>query len=203
MLKKVTIIAETGVCKLKTEMQKSIIWNIDKRKLSNYKKEGWAEDYFVVTAKTNIGILVYNIEEFRMLSYAGFLAIYSNPENPKLELNSGKTWIWFDNEKTFSFLENSNCIAFRKPAYNPNSNKGDFPFLLINIKDKKFGFIEFDGASIYYGLEDFEYQKVKIIEIHPKDLESIQEKRTNEVIDLSKIKWFDIDAFDKALDKYF
>ena len=179
-------------------------WNIDTKKLTAYKKEGWTEDYFVTTTKKDFGILVYNIDEWRMLSYAGLLGVFSNAENPKLELNSGKTWVWFDNEKTFSFLDNSNCIACRKPAYNPNSNKGDFPFLLINLKDKKFGFIEFDGTSIYYGLEEIEQGKVKIIEVHPKDLEGIKtsNKRTNEIINLSTVQWFDLNEYDKALEKY-
>jgi hypothetical protein len=119
-------------------------------------------------------------------------------------LNSDKTWIWFDNEKTFSFLEKSNCIACRKPAYNPNSNKGDFPFLLINLKDRKFGFIEFDSTAICYGLEEMEEGKVEIIEVHSKDLESIKpsKKRTNEIINLSTVKWFDLNEFNRALEKY-
>lgn len=87
------------------------IWNIDTSKLANYKKEGWREDYFASTPKNDFGILVYNIDEWRILSYAELLGIYSTPENPKLELNSGKICIWYDNEKTFSFLEKSNCIA--------------------------------------------------------------------------------------------
>ncbi len=179
-------------------------WNIDTNKLTDYKKGGWTEDYFVTTAKKDLGILVYNIDEWRMLSYAGLLGVFSNSENPKLELNSGKTWVWFDNEKTFSFLENSNCIACRKPAYNPNSNKGDFPFLLINLKEKKFGFIEFDATSIYYGLEEIALGEVKIIEVHPKDLENINSvnKRTNETINLSTVQWFDLSEFDMALEKY-
>lgn len=179
-------------------------WNIDTNNLTDYKKEGWTEDYFVTTEKKDFGILVYNIDEWRMLSYAGILAVFSNSENPKIELNSGKTWVWFDNEKTFSFLDSSNCIACRKPAYDPNSNKGDFPFLLINLKDKKFGFIEFDSTSIYYGLEEIAQGEIKIIEVHPKDLENIKSsnKRTNEIINLSTVKWFDLNEFDKALEKY-
>jgi hypothetical protein len=66
-------------------MNDSLTWNIDKSKLTDYKKEGWIEDFFVVTPNGNFGILVYNIDEWRMLSYEGILGIYSNPENPKIE----------------------------------------------------------------------------------------------------------------------
>ncbi len=185
-------------------MKESSEWNIDPSKLTDYKKEGWTEDYFISTPNNDFGILVYNIDEWRMLSYAGLLGIYSNPTNPKLELNSGKTWIWFDNDKTFSFLDTSNCIACRKPAYNQNSKKDDFPFILINLLDKKFGFIEFNATSIYYGLKEIEKGKIKIIEIHPKDLERFKptEKRTDEIIDLATIQWFDLNDFDRALEKY-
>lgn len=185
-------------------MSKSSEWKIDPSELTDYKKEGWTEDYFISTPNNDFGILVYNIDEWRMLSYAGLLGIYSSPKNPKLELNSGKTWIWFDNDRTFSFLETSNCIACRKPAYNQNSKKDDFPFILINLRDKKFGFIEFNATSIYYGLEEIEQGKIKIIEVHPKDLERFKptEKRTDEIIDLKTIQWFDLNDFDRALDKY-
>jgi len=45
--------------------------------------------------------------------------------------------------------------------------------------------------------------KLTIKEVHPKDLENLKRpKRTNEIIDLKTIDWFDIKYFDKALDIY-
>ena len=151
-------------------MSERLKWNIDKEKLVDYKAERWTEDYFISSPNNDYGIIVYNIKEWSMLSYAGIIGIYSNYENPKKELNSSQTWIWFDDDKTFYFLEKSDCIACRKPAYNPNTSKGDFPFIIINLKKQKFAFIEFDGTSIYYGLEETEKNKARLIEVHPKDL---------------------------------
>jgi hypothetical protein len=184
-------------------MNEILQWNIKKEKLVDYKAESWTEDYFIASPNNEFGIFVYNIEEWRMLAYGGIIGIYSNPENPNIELNSSRTWIWFQDDKTFDFLEKSDCIACRKPAYNSNNTKGDFPFLLINIKQRKFGFIEFDGTSIYYGLEEIEKNKAKIIEVYSKDLDNLNiEKRTNEIINLDKLKWFDLIDFGRALEKY-
>lgn len=185
-------------------MSKTLEWNIDVNELAGYKNDGWTEDYFITRSNKDFGILVYNINEWRMLSYAGHFGLYSNQAKPILELNSDKTWICFDNERTFSFLEMSNCIACRILAFDPSSNSGGMPFLILNLKDKKFGFIEFDNTSIYYGLEEIEDEKIKIIEVHPKDLKRIAsaDKRTNEIVDLATLPWFDWSDFDTALEKY-
>ncbi|RYH72141.1 hypothetical protein EVU94_13820 [Flavobacteriaceae bacterium 144Ye] len=185
-------------------MNEILSWNINKEKLIDYKAEGWTEDYFVSSPNNEYGIIVYNIEEWRMEAYAGLIGIYSNSENPKLELNSSRTWIYFQNDKTFDFLEKSECIVCRKPAHNPNNPKGGFPFIIINLKKKKFAFFDFDPTSIYYGLKETEKNKAKLIEVHPRDLEYLnREKRTNEIVDLEKLKWLDLIDFDRALEKYY
>ncbi|CAM4405677.1 hypothetical protein [Zobellia nedashkovskayae] len=179
-------------------------WNIDKEKLIDYKSESWTEDYFVSTPNNEYGIVVYNIEEWRMGAYAGLIGIYSNSENPKRVLNSSRTSIYFQNDQTFDFLEKSDCIVCRKPAHNSNNLKGDFPFILINLKKNQFAFYEFDSMSVYYGLKETEKNKAKLIEVHPRELEVLnKERRTNEIVDLDKLKWLDLINFDRALEKYY
>ncbi|RKS42482.1 hypothetical protein BC962_3296 [Gillisia mitskevichiae] len=181
-------------------MNEILSWNINKKKLIDYKPEGWIEDYFTSSPNNEYGIIVYNIKEWSMGAEYGVFGIYSNSENPKLELNSSRIWIYFQSLKTFDFLEKSDCIVCRKPA---NNSKGGFPFLLINLKNKKFAFFDFDATSIYYGLEETEKNKVKLIEIHPEEIKILnRKKRTNEIIDLEKLKWIDLVDFDRALEKY-
>lgn len=178
-------------------------WKIHKHLLKDYQKPDYSKDYFVSTPDNKYGILVYNIDEWRMLSYAGFVAIYSTPESPILQLNSKESWIWFDNENTFYYFQQSNCFAFRKPAYKPKHPKSGDPFLIINFEKRAFGFIRFDATSIYYGLEEIEASKVKLFVAHPKELASLKgKKRTNEVINLDHLEWFDLKYFDHALEAY-
>ena len=179
------------------------MWNIDKSKLADYRKNEWNEDYFIATPNNKYGILVYNIDEFRMSAYAGFISIYSNPKDPKQELNSYQTWIWFDEENTFDFLERSGCIVCRKPVSTFNPEIGTYPFLLINMDQRIFGFIEFDYTSIYYGIDEVEAGKAILTENHPGNFENMEsEKRTGEIFDLREIEWFNLYDFDRAEEKY-
>ena len=179
-------------------------WKIETSFLANHKKSGWTDDYFSETADGKYGIYIYNIDEWRMMSYAGLIAIYDDKENSKPLINSSNTWIWYDNEKTFDYAPLSDCFILRKPAHKENSTRPDFPFILIKPKEKTFGFIEWDATSIYYGFNEAAKDKLTIKEAHPKDLENLKTpKRTHEIIDLKTIDWFDIIHFDKTIDIYY
>ena len=187
----------------KLKMTNTKTWIIDTSLLPDHKKSGWTDDFFSETVDKKYGVYIYNIDEWRMMSYAGLIAIYSDKENSKPLINSSDTWIWFNNEKTFDYAPLTDCFIFRKPAYKENSTRPDFPFILIKPTEKTFGFIEWDATSIYYGFNELEKDKLTIKEVHPKDLENLKRpKRTNEIIDLKNIVWFDIKHFDKALNFY-
>lgn len=179
-------------------MDEILNWNIDKEQLFDYKTGGWIEDYFITSPNNEYGIVVYNINEWRMGAECGLIGIYSNPKKPTLELNLNWIWIWFVYEKTFYFLEKSNCIVCQTIAKNIMTSEIEFPFVFINLKREKIAFFYFsDYTSIYYGLEEVEKNKAKLIEVNPKELEySKKEKRTNEIVDLDELKWFKLTDFD-------
>lgn len=187
----------------KLKMTDTKDWKIDISFLPAYKKSGWTDDYFSETLDGKYGIYIYNIDEWRMMSYAGLIAVFADKDISKPLISSADTWVWYDNEKTFDYAPLSNCLIFRKPAYKENSNRPDFPFILIKPTEKIFGFIDWDATSIYYGFNEVEKDKLTVKEVHPRDLENLNRpKRTNEMIDLNTIAWFDIKNFDKALDIY-
>ena len=187
----------------KLKMTDTKNWKIDTSLLTAYKKSGWTDDSFSETGDGKYGVYIYNIDEWRMMSYAGLIAIYADKNNTKPLVNSADTWIWYDNEKTFDYAHLSDCFIFRKPAYNENSTRPDFPFILIKPTEKVFGFIEWDATSIYYGFTELQNGKLTVKEVHPKDLENLNRpKRTNEIIDLNDIEWYHIKDFDKALEIY-
>ena len=189
-------------------MNKHNKWDIDTSKLANYKKDQkyWiGKDYFIETPINDFAILVYNILEWRMSTYSGHLAIYSNHNNPKIVLNSDKVDVFFSFHKTFSFLEKSNIIAFIVYANKPGSQKGGYPFILIDLKNKKFGFIEFENhTSIYYELIEVEKGKIRIFLPNTEIFKNkgVSKNRNKELIDLNILKWFDLGIFNQAIEKY-
>ncbi|MBK0379068.1 hypothetical protein [Mucilaginibacter segetis] len=178
-------------------------WEIDISTLKCYKKPSWTKDYFSETIDERYGVYIYNINEWRMMCYAGLIAIYAEKDNPKPLANSAVTWVWYDTEKTYDYAPLSGCLIFRKPAYKENSSKPDFPFILFKPTEQLFGFLEWNFTSIYYGFREIEKGKLVVKEIHPKDLDNLSgPKRTNEIIDINAIAWFDIKDIDNALAIY-
>ncbi len=186
-------------------MSEILSWNIDKEKLIDYRAEGWTKDFFASSPNNEYGVVVYNIQEWRMGAECGLIGIYSNSKNPIIELNSKRTWIWFDYEKTFYFLKESNCVLCRIIIQNKMTFEIEFPFVFINLKKKKFALFGFsDYTSIYYGLEEVEENKAKLVEVNSEELEySKREKHTNKIVDLSKLKWNKLTDFDRASEKYY
>lgn len=177
-------------------------WKIDVKQFKQYKSEGWVEDYFEETPDFRYGVYIYNITEWRMMSYCGTLALYNNKDQSSLILNSSKTDIWFDNSRTFDYAPQSDCLIFRRSAYRENSSKPSFPFILIKPTEKKFSFIEWNNSSIYYGFKEIEKDKLIVKEVHSNELKGLPIKRTDEVLDISTNEWFDLQNFDEALNIY-
>ncbi|MGZ5280642.1 MAG: hypothetical protein ACXWEY_00025 [Bacteroidia bacterium] len=178
-------------------------WNIETSILTAYKEVSWTEDYFSETTDKKYGIYIYNINELSMLSYVGLIAIYDEKQSSKPLINSGKTFIWFNDYKTFDYGPLSDCLIFRKPAYKENSQRPNFPFLVIKPTEKLFAFIEWDSTSIYYGFNEVEKDKIKVREVYTEDLDNLNRpRRTNETINLNNLTWFDLNLFDQAAEIY-
>ncbi len=186
-------------------MDKNNKWNINTNYLVNYKNDERLDEYFIETPFNDYAIYVYNIVEWRMGWYSGYLAIYSNHKQPKLILNSGKVDVFFNGEKTFYFFEQSQMVAFIVYANNPRSPKGGYPFLVLDLKNHKFGFLEFeDYISVYYELREAGKGKVKLVMAHPEELHRNKrfKNRDNEIIDLEKLNWFDFEKIEQAIELY-
>jgi hypothetical protein len=178
-------------------------WKIDTSILNPYQQSSWANDYFSETIGEKYGVYIYNIDEWRMMSYAGLIAIYTSKACSELLINSGVIWVWYDSEKTFDYAPLSDCLIFRMPAFKDGSKRADFPFLLIKPREKIFAFIEWDSTSIYYGFDEIQKEKLIVKEVHPEDLFNANIiKRTGEMIDITNLVWFDIKNFDGALGIY-
>jgi len=184
-------------------MKETKDWNIEPPLLESYKKSGWTDDAFFKTLDGKYGVYIYNIDEWRMMSYAGLVAIFNDKTNARPILNSAATWIWFDNDNTFDYAPLSDCFIFRKPAFLEQVNIGNFPFILIKPTEKVFSFIEWDYSSIYYGFSEITENTIKVREVHSIDLENLNRpKRTDELFNLTKLDWYELQRFDTALEFY-
>jgi hypothetical protein len=179
------------------------IWNIDTSLLIDYKNNGWVDDYFIETKDGKYGIHIYNIEEWRMSSYAGIFALFKDRQDSKPLLNSPNNWVWFNNDKTIIYAPLSDCLIFRMPAYQKKSKRPDFPFIIIKPKEQKFGFIEWDATSIYYTFKEQEKNILIIQELYPAELKLLKKSKPDkDFFDLKDINWFDIKLLKNAIGIY-
>jgi len=176
---------------------------INHTNLQNYRSSQWTKDYFSDTSDGLYKIVFYNIDEYRMMCYASLLAIYKTQNLNHSILNSGKQFIDFDWQNTYTYLEKSKCLVFRKPASTAKPKKGEHPFLLIKPEENKFAFVEWDLTSVYFGLEEINIDIARIVQVHPKDIARLKlDARENELIKLNDLIWFDLENFEDAINIY-
>ena len=92
--------------------------------------------------------LVYTIVEWTMSSYSGLIAILKTKKiQDLLQIQKGP-WFSYQGDKTLYFI---NDVLFLKlEAYNENKKISGRPFIVVALKSKKFGFIDFDYSSGFY-----------------------------------------------------
>lgn len=94
--------------------------------------------------------LMYTITEFSMGSYTGLLAIFENKEQPRMIGNPKYQWFSYNGDRT-AFLVND-FLFVRLEAYHQDKSLSGWPFVAFNLKEKRFGFIDFNASSIYYSI---------------------------------------------------
>jgi hypothetical protein len=175
-------------------------WQIDKNGLAGYKSPVWNEDKFIETKDNKYGIYLYNIEEEGMGAYYCNFALLTDRFNPTIFVNSLQNRIYYPNG-IFDYLSGLECLIIKKIILNPVTHKPDLPFLLLRLKDKKFGFIQSDLSSIYYKLVECGLDSVRLIEELPTNLKRFT-NRTGETFKFNELQWFDLKYFDNS-DKYY
>ena len=147
--------------------------------------------------------LFYLVGEYRMLCYTGLVAIYKNKNAPELIFNSGH---WFDYQFSQTVYYCGDYIVLRKNELYFEQTKQTFsPFIVINLEYKEFTIIDFDFTSIYYSVDYFGKNKLKLKLNNPNDLISLRvsvENKDGYIIDLTELSFLPFNQLDNELKQY-
>ena len=158
-------------------------------------------DTFYESADKKYACLLYTIVEWTMMNYSGLIAIYENKEKPKLIVNPTTQWFSFEGDSTLFF--DKDFLFIRKNAYNENPLLSGIPFIAIDLKNKKFGFIDFDASSIYYSIHYIESNIYKFNLDTPNEIMGSKFANHNgETFNLTTVKFYNIQDLDNTNDLY-
>ena len=161
----------------------------------------FVSDYFFESSDKKYACLVYTIVEWTMMSYGGLIAIFENKINPTLITNPKSQWFSYQGKRTLYF--DNGFLFLRKEAYNQNELLSGTPFIVIDLKSKTFGFIDFDASSIYYSPIHIDKTIYKFNLDTPNELiNSTFTNHSGETFDLLNIKFYDIHNLDNAIEIY-
>jgi hypothetical protein len=110
--------------------------------------------------------------------------------------------IHYSKAGTIDYTTLSECMILKQPVLNSKTSKHNITFLLIRLNDNKFGFIESDFTSIYYGISEITSNCIKIVEKSPKELKRFDFKKTGKVFEFNDLIWFDLNHFFNAKELY-
>jgi|AVFP01.1.fsa_nt_gi hypothetical protein len=135
--------------------------------------------------------LFYTVTEVSMGRYSGLLAIFEDKENPKLVTNPFDQWFHYWGDWTVTFSKD--ILIIRKPAYNRIRKLNGCPFVVIDLKRKKFAFIDFNFDSIYYKLTPTGDSLFKLELLAEKEIEIAKlPNRNGETFNLNVLKYYSL-----------
>lgn len=180
-------------------------WNINFNQILTPKRGVnpyiYLTDRFFESPDEKYACLVYTIFEPRMMSYVGLIAIFENKQNPALIANPKNLWFSYQGERTLYFK--NEILFIRKEALWKKESLSGTPFLVIDLKNKKFGFINFDFSSIYYSPVHVENTLYKFKLDTPKEIENSRfENYDGKIFDLAKTKFYEFDKLNSMIKIY-
>lgn len=154
------------------------------------------------SSSSEYACLFYSMREFRMGSYGGLIALYEDKLNPKLIVNPAFQWFHFSFASTLTFEEE--ILIVRLPAYNKIEALRGYPFVVIDLRKRLFGFIDLDFMSIYYKLTRIKPNVFKLVVTHPREIElSKRENRAGEQFKLDEFKSYSLEKLNDCIELYF
>lgn len=158
-------------------------------------------DIFFESDNQKYACLIYTIVEWTMMSYGGLIAIFEDKENPHLIINPKNQWFSYQGDRTLYF--DNDFLFIRKDAYNQDELLSGTPFVAIDLKNKKFGFIDFDASSIYYSPVHVDDTIYKFHLDTPNEIINSRFINHNgETFDLATINFYDISDLNNAIEIY-
>ena len=154
-------------------------------------------DKFYESDDEKYACLVYTIVEWRMMSYSGLIAIFENKLTPTLIVNPKSEWFSYQGDQTLNFI--NDLLFLRLTAYSPIKIFSGTPFIVIALKTKKFGFIDFDFSSGYYSPIHVHGSIYKFkLDAPERYINSKFINRDEETFDITDINFYNIDKLKRA-----
>lgn len=179
-------------------------WCIVPEVLPGYQAEGWNPDFFQEVGQGKYGVYFYNLDEARMMDFYGLVAVFSNPAQPLVLLQSTTVWAtMLAGTDSVQYLAAPDCLLFRMPAYVEHTTKPTHPFVFINFTHQLFALVAWDESSRYYHFQALDHARIQVHELDPQQLARRKGlRRTGEIIHLSALRWYPLEDFDAAVERY-
>jgi len=181
-------------------------WDINFRQLLTPKRGAYPYNFIRDQLQESLDLkfacLFYTIKEYRMGSEGALVGIFKNKSNPTLLANPKDQWFDFQGSRSLTY-----CDAFlflRKLAYDENDNLSGTSFVVFDLENKFFGFVDFDATSIYYSPIKVAGTVYKFNLDTPDELSRIDlPNRHGQTFDLARLNFYSFDKLDRISDLYF
>ncbi len=160
--------------------------------LPNFLVGPWIEERMFTTVDGKYDIIFYNIREVRMLDYRCTFAVFDsgNPQKPRLAIGKYGNRTPFLFFEPFDYAPSSEVLITAHSAQAPDG-RVEHPFLLLDLRAKKFSFLPWDHTSRYYGLRETEGGILSVYEKSSQQILAAKDhnRRAGERVDLKNLKW--------------
>ena len=181
-------------------------WNINFKQLLTPKRGAYPYHYFrdelYESPDKKFACLFYTINEYSMGSETGLTGIFVNKSEPTLLANPKNQW--FDYQGDRSLIFSDNFLFLRKLAYNQNEKLSGTPFVVFDLTNKIFCFVDFDATSVYYSPIKTADNVYKFNLDTPEEIKYTSlSNRHEQTFDLTTFKYYSFDKLDKIMELYF
>ena len=164
-------------------------WNIDCTQLLIPEQEvlhpSFINDELIESPDEQYAFFLYRITEYRIGAQAALLAIYKNKQAPILLANP-KDRLFNYGGKTRSVNIFDDIIFLRMLAYSDDERLSGTPFVIFDLKQNVFAFIDFNYSSIYYSPVKISDTTFKFcIDKAFENYKNLSPVRHNEMFDIS------------------
>lgn len=158
--------------------------------------------FFYQNLNETFACLFYSIREVRMGWEAGLIVIFENKNKPVIIADPRNQWFDFQGKNSLIFSDN--YLFVRKPAYNVVEKLSGTPFVVFDLTNKLFGFIDFDATSIYYSPVKISDTIYKLHLDSPNEMQyATLKSREGETFDITKINFYSFEKLSMLLEMYF
>lgn len=176
-------------------------WNYDFQSLPVWDvrdKNPYVYDLLFENTKMDLAFLIYSILEYRMLAYAGFLAILRNKDKPELLFRTakpvfGNTAVIFSRDGKLAFVRSS--------MWN-----GGWPIFVFDLYTQRFACVRTVIKNPCFIVKEFEQNEFVIVadgwQVEHDDNDSGLKELDGTTIETDTLQWLPLSDFDSFCERF-